>query len=236
MFGILIALHEGLANGSFVMVPGLAILLYGMFMWFRQLIAESRHRGFGQGEVPVVLDLGNRYGMTFFIVSELMFFAAFFAAYFYIYGYNAPAWPPSNIKLLDIYLPAINTLILLTSGVTVTFAHHALIEGDRHTCRRMMMFTWMLGVLFLCCQSYEYSHAGYSISSGAYGSTFYILTGFHGFHVFVGSLMLMVLHRRLTKGDFTRHNHFYFEAAAWYWHFVDAVWIGLFLFVYVLPS
>ena len=235
MFGMTMLLHKAHLIGGLTLGTGVMILGYGAFMWFRTLINESRSRGFGSHSVPKVLDLANRYGMIFFIVSELMFFAAFFAAYFYIYGFNAPDWPPSNIETLDIHLPVINTLLLLTSGVTVTFAHHAMIDNDRPYLRTMMMATWMLGVIFLCCQMYEYSHATYAINSGAYGSTFYMLTGFHGFHVLVGSVMLMVLHGRIRRGDFTPANHFYFEAAAWYWHFVDAVWIGLFLFVYVLP-
>ncbi len=233
MFGMVSLLKFSSFAGKSLIVLGLLVLVFGMVQWFRVLIAESRARGFVNP--PRVLDLANRYGMVFFIVSELMFFAGFFAAYFYIYGFNLE-WPPSNIETLAAHLPAINTLILLTSGVTITWSHHALIKGNRAEARKFMFATWLLGVVFLLFQAYEYAHAAFSIDSGAYGSTFYMLTGFHGFHVFVGTVMLMVAHARLNRGDFTKENHFYFEAAAWYWHFVDVVWVGLFLFVYIIPS
>lgn len=213
------------------MVLGLAILAVGCLKWFGTLIHESNSRGFKT--VPLVLDLANRYGMVFFIVSEIFFFAAFFAAYFYIRSFN-PEWPPSNIHPMEIGLPAINTLILLNSGVMVTLAHHALLQNRRAAASRYVMFTYLLGLIFLALQIFEYGHAAFGMNSGAYGSTFYLLTGFHGFHVFLGSLMLMGVHYRLAKGDFSEKHHFYFEGAAWYWHFVDVVWIGLFLLVYLI--
>ena len=231
MFGMVALLKFSAFTGKALLVAGGLILAAGAGQWFRVLIKEARQRGFDS--TPKVLDLANRYGMVFFIVSELMFFAGFFAAYFYIYGLNIQ-WPPENIEILTIHLPTINTLLLLTSGVTITWSHHALIHGDRAEAKRFMMYTWILGVIFLGCQAFEYHHASFTLSSGAYGSTFYMLTGFHGFHVLLGTAMLMVAHLRLKKGDFTQKNHFYFEAAAWYWHFVDVVWIGLFLFIYVL--
>lgn len=233
MFGFVSLLHFSAFAGKLGMASGLLLIVFAALQWFRKLIGESRARGFVNP--PRVLELANRYGMVFFIASELMFFAGFFAAYFFIVGHN-PEWPPSNIEALDLQLPIINTLILLTSGATITWSHHALLEGDRDTCRKFMLATWVLGVCFLFCQAYEYSHATFTLSSGAYGSTFFMLTGFHGFHVLLGTLMLMAVHLRLRKGDFTEKHHFYFEAAAWYWHFVDAVWIGLFLFVYALPA
>ena len=233
MFGMVALLKFSAFTGKALLVAGGLILAAGAGQWFRVLIKEARQRGFDS--TPKVLDLANRYGMVFFIVSELMFFAGFFAAYFYIYGLNIQ-WPPENIEILTIHLPTINTLLLLTSGVTITWSHHALIHGDRAEAKRFMMYTWILGVIFLGCQAFEYHHASFTLSSGAYGSTFYMLTGFHGFHVLLGTAMLMVAHLRLKKGDFTQKNHFYFEAAAWYWHFVDVVWIGLFLFIYVLPA
>lgn len=210
---------------------GLLTVLTAAFQWFFKLVDEARERGFKA--VPEALELGNRYGMIFFIVSEVMFFAAFFAAYFFLRSYN-PEWPPANIHTLTIDLPVINTLLLLTSGATITWAHHAVLAGRRDSAIRATALTWQLGLIFLACQMFEYHHASYTISSGVYGSTFFMLTGFHGFHVLVGSIMLMWLTWRLAKGDFSPKHHFYFEATAWYWHFVDVVWIGLFLFVYVL--
>lgn len=234
MFGFLLLLHvKPVLYGQLLFGSGLLLLVMCVLQWFFTLIRESRARGFGKGAVPLVLDLANRYGMIFFIASEVMFFAAFFAAYFFLRAHN-PVWPPVGIHLLPIYLPVINTLLLLSSGVTVTLAHHALLHNRRSEATLYTFLTWQLGLIFLVCQMVEYHHAGYTISSGVYGTIFFMLTGFHGFHVLLGSLMLMFVHYRLAHNDFTRHNHFYFEAAAWYWHFVDVVWIGLFLFVYVL--
>jgi len=233
-FGFIAHLHlQPALIGNLAMGIGALILTMAAFQWFFKLVNESRHRGFGAGMVPLVLDLANRYGMIFFIVSEVMFFSAFFAAYFFLRLHN-PEWPPANIQTLSIHLPVINTLLLLTSGATITMAHHALLTNRRESATLFTFLTWQLGVIFLACQAFEYHHAAYTISSGVYGTVFFMLTGFHGFHVLLGSLMLMFLHWRLSRGDFTRHNHFYFEGAAWYWHFVDVVWIGLFLFIYVL--
>jgi heme/copper-type cytochrome/quinol oxidase subunit 3 len=232
MYGLLLLLHvKPLIFGETVFGVGILTVLTGAFQWFFKLVYESRHRGFRH--VPEVLELGNRYGMIFFIVSEVMFFAAFFAAFFFLRSYK-PVWPPANIATLTLDLPVINTLLLLSSGATITWAHHAVLMGRRDSAIFATMLTWQLGLLFLACQMTEYHHAAYTLSSGVYGSTFFMLTGFHGFHVFIGSLMLMWLTWRLSKGDFSPTHHFYFEAAAWYWHFVDVVWIGLFLFVYVL--
>jgi cytochrome c oxidase subunit III len=233
-FGFIMMLHmQPVLYGKLTALFGLGLLLTGAMAWFFSLIKESRERGFGKGAVPLVLDLANRYGMIFFIASEVMFFAAFFAAYFYM-RMHAPVWPPVGIELLSIDLPVINTLLLLTSGVTITMAHHALLHNRRSDATLYTFLTVQLGIIFLFCQMLEYHHAGYTLSSGAYGTVFYMLTGFHGFHVFLGTIMLAFACWRLYKKDFTRHNHFYFEAAAWYWHFVDVVWIGLFLLIYVL--
>lgn len=234
-FGLIAFLHHedfgiGTLLGKFMIAGGLLVVLVGALQWFFTLIDESRERGYENA--PRVLEIANRYGMVFFIVSEIMFFAAFFAAFFFLRNYQA-AWPPANIDTLHITLPFINTMILLTSGVTITWAHHALLHNQRRTAIMTTAATFILGFIFLACQMYEYGHALFFMDSGVYGSTFYMLTGFHGFHVLVGSLMLVMLFKRLTEGDFTSKQHFYFEATAWYWHFVDVVWIGLFLVVYM---
>lgn len=230
-FGLIAYLHMSAYAGTWVMLAGLLITVYGATKWFQLLAQESNDRGFKK--VPVVLELANRYGMIFFIISEIMFFAGFFAAFFYLRSYNI-SWPPANIEMLHIGLPTINTLLLLTSGVTITWAHHALANDNMKTCAKAVKWTWVLGVIFLFLQMYEYKHALFAIDSGVFGSTFYMLTGFHGFHVFVGSVMLMVLSWRLSQKSFNSKHHFYFEAAAWYWHFVDVVWVGLYIFVYLL--
>lgn len=232
-FGFVFLMHFSPLVGKLLLGGGLAVLLLGMVMWFKELIREARSRGFKT--VPRVLDLANRYGMIFFIVSEVMFFAAFFAAYFYSVNFNE-AWPPANIKFFEIYLPILGTLILLTSGTTITFAHHDVVEGHMRKGTLMTFLTVALGGFFLLFQAYEYSHAEFAFSSGIFGSLFYMITGFHGFHVLVGAIMLFVAWNRMRKGDFTADHHFYFEASAWYWHFVDVVWIGVLLFIYLLPN
>lgn len=217
--------------GKFMMGGGLLVLLFGALQWFRLLIGESRDRGFEN--VPGVLNLANKYGMIFFICSEVMFFAAFFAAFFFLRNYQFE-WPPANITELALTIPVLNTLLLLSSGATITWAHYALMGGEMKTAKNMTLATTLLGFIFLGFQMFEYGHALFDFDSGVYGSLFYMLTGFHGFHVLVGSLMLAVLYKRLSAGDFNEKNHFYFEAAAWYWHFVDVVWVGLFISVYLL--
>lgn len=225
--------HFSLIGAQILVTLGGGGLLFSLMQMLRQFFVEGRVRGFAKKDVPLVQNLQHRYGVIFFIVSEVMFFAAFFAAYFYLRLYNGE-WPPANIETLAINLPLINTLLLLTSGTTVTFAHHALLHGDRQRATFYTFLTWQLGVIFLLCQAFEYSHASFGLGDGVYATVFYLLTGFHGMHVAVGSLMLMMCHYRLTKGDFSKDNHFFFEATAWYWHFVDVVWVGLLLFVYIL--
>lgn len=235
-FGIIAFLHAadfGVPTdvGTFMMIGGTLLTVIGVAGWFYDLVKESRERGFK--DKVQVLDIANRYGMIFFIVSEIMFFAAFFAAYFFLRS-HAGVWPPENIFTLDVALPTINTLLLLTSGATITIAHHAIMENDMLKAKNYTFITFIIGFVFLGLQMLEYDHALFDLDSGVYGATFYLLTGFHGFHVLVGSLMLVAVWRRMNKGDFSDKQHFYFEATAWYWHFVDVVWLGLYVTVYLM--
>jgi cytochrome c oxidase subunit III len=195
----------------------------------RESVREKAH-------TPVV-KLGLRYGMSLFIASEVMFFAAFFWAFFSSSLYPSEAighvWPPANIEPMETFhLPLMMTLILLLSGTTVTWAHHAIVEGDRRTASVALGLTVILGVLFSSFQMYEYGHAHFGFKDGIYPSTFYMATGFHGFHVIIGTIFLAVCWFRVNAGHFTPKSHFGFEAAAWYWHFVDVVWLFLFVSIY----
>ncbi len=245
-----------------MMLGAAAILIFMMVGWFGQVINESE-RGMYNKQV----DTSFRMGMFWFIASEVMFFAAFFGALFYARQFVLPwlsgegsgvanaqflypgyegSWPtngPGNLggrfeTIPAFDLPLINTLILLTSGVTVTMAHHALKKMQRKPLVLWLFATVALGFLFVVLQAEEYIHAyndlNLTLGSGIYGSTFFMLTGFHGMHVTVGAIMLTVIMFRAWKGHFTPENHFGFEAVAWYWHFVDVVWLGLFVFVYIL--
>ena len=248
--------------GKTVFFVGLAGLLAILFKWFGDVIRESL-----AGHYNKQVDTSFRMGMVWFIFSEVMFFAAFFGALFYARllalpwlggegdgvmtnallwdGYSA-AWPTAGpgqvggqFQTIPAWgLPLLNTLILLTSGVTLTIAHHALKANARRQVLLWLGLTVLLGLLFLFFQAEEYIHAyrelNLTLGSGIYGSTFFILTGFHGAHVLLGTIMLAIMWLRVAKGHFTPDNHFAFEAAAWYWHFVDVVWLALFLFVYVL--
>jgi cytochrome c oxidase subunit 3 len=190
-----------------------------------------------------VVQLHHRYGMILFIASEVMFFVAWFWAYFNAALYPkveagvAATWPPAGVEVLDPFVfPLLNTLILLLSGTTVTWAHHALIHGDRKGLKQGLWLTIALGMIFSCVQAFEYMHAEFAFAGNVYGSTFYMATGFHGFHVVIGTIFLMVCLARTYKGDFSPTHHFGFEAAAWYWHFVDVVWLFLFIAIYVWGS
>jgi cytochrome c oxidase subunit 3 len=243
--GAVVWMHGGT---SVVMILGLLGVLYTMFMWWRDIIREA-HKG---DHTPVV-GLHLRYGMLMFIASEVMFFVAWFWAFFdaslftgeHIQASRVAAtggvWPPEGIAVFDPWhLPLVNTLILLTSGTTVTWAHHALLNDDRQGLKWGLVATVALGILFTCVQAYEYSHAAFAFSrdngGNIYGSTFFMATGFHGFHVLIGTLFLIVCLLRAMAGQFTPKQHFGFEAAAWYWHFVDVVWLFLFACVYVWAS
>ncbi|WP_374607987.1 cytochrome c oxidase subunit 3 [Thermomonas sp.] len=248
--------------GKTTFFVGLAGLLAILFKWFGDVIRESL-----AGHYNKQVDTSFRMGMVWFIFSEVMFFAAFFGALFYARQFALPwlngegdgaathsllwagfsgGWPSNGPAAIGgVYqtipawgLPLLNTLILLTSGVTITIAHHALKEGKRGILLLFLGLTVLLGCVFLFYQAEEYIHAYHELNltmgSGIYGSTFFMLTGFHGAHVTLGTLMLAIMWLRCAKGHFSKDNHFAFEAVAWYWHFVDVVWLGLFLFVYVL--
>ena len=230
--------------GPWILYVGLALVLYTMYAWWADTVKESH-----EGHHTPVVSLHLRYGMLLFIASEVMFFVAWFWAFFDASLYpgeavqysrvehTGGAWPPAGIEVLDPWhLPLFNTVILLLSGTTVTWAHHALIEGDRKTLKGMLFATIALGVLFSFVQGYEYGHAPFAFSESIYGATFFMATGFHGFHVLVGTIFLIVCLFRAMAGHFTQEKHFGFEAAAWYWHFVDVVWLFLFCAVYVWAS
>jgi len=223
-------MHDG---PIWVMLAGFVGILYTMARWWMDVVDEGERRGFHN---PIVR-IGLRYGMALFIASEVMFFSAFFWAFFHASltpsAVIGGVWPPKDIKPFDPWeLPFLNTLILLTSGVTVTWAHHALIENNRRDVIRGLALTIVLGLSFTCIQAFEYSHAAFGFKSGIYASTFFMATGFHGFHVIVGTTFLIVCLVRAMKGHFKPDHHVGFEAAAWYWHFVDVVWLFLFFCIY----
>jgi cytochrome c oxidase subunit 3 len=243
------------AWGAYLVAAGVIWILYVLYGWFGTARSESNSGKYGTN-----VDVSYRWSMSWFIFSEIMFFAAFFSALFYARSITMPwlgdvdskllwpnfsaVWPSTGpAGLVEKFttmgpwpIPTLNTILLLSSGVTVTYAHHALREGHRKQAILGLFATVLLGAIFLSFQVYEYTHAyselNLKLTSGIYGSTFFMLTGFHGFHVFLGALMLSVILVRLTRGDFTPENHFGFEGAAWYWHFVDVVWLGLYIAVY----
>ena len=233
----------GLHPGKYIFAAGLLGVLYTMLSWWIDVIHEAH-----TGDHTRVVQLHHRYGMMMFIASEVMFFVAWFWAYFDASLYaNDPiqyartelltAWPPKGIQTFDPWhLPLLNTLILLTSGTTVTWAHHALLHGDRTGLKQGLWLTIGLGLLFTTCQVFEYSHAAFGFSGHIYGATFFMATGFHGFHVVIGTVFLAVCLLRAYQGDFTPQRHLGFEFAAWYWHFVDVVWLFLFASIYVWGS
>jgi cytochrome c oxidase subunit 3 len=228
-----------------IMTLGFLMVLYTMFMWWRDVLREAH----GGDHTPVV-GLHLRYGMLLFIASEVMFFVAWFWAFFDASLFTGEAnlasrvaatggiWPPQGTIVFDAFhLPLVNTLILLTSGTTVTWAHHALLNDDRKGLINGLILTVLLGLMFTGVQAWEYAHAMFAFSNAnggnIYGSTFFMATGFHGFHVIVGTIFLFICLVRAIKGDFTPKQHFGFEAAAWYWHFVDVVWLFLFAAIYI---
>ena len=247
---------NGIELGKWAVLVGVLSLITTLYFWFGDAISEEE-AGLNSKRV----DVSYRWSMSWFIFSEVMFFAAFFGALWYIRTVTTPwlgdldhrlllwpnfvpTWPnlgpagvvPAFQTMSPFWLPTINTALLLSSGVTLTISHHALRENHRGTSEFWLFLTIVLGVTFVVCQAFEYYHAYHELnlkfSSGAYGSLFFMLTGFHGFHVIMGATMLTVMLIRMLKGHFTPNNHFGFEGAAWYWHFVDVVWLGLYIFVY----
>jgi cytochrome c oxidase subunit III len=228
--------------GGYVFGLGLIGVLYVMVAWWTDVVKEAEYGGFHTRVVQISL----RYGMILFIASEIMFFVAWFWAFFdaslfsgdkieYLRAeFTGGHWPPKGIEVVDPWhFPLLNTLILLTSGTTVTWAHHALLEGDRSGLKKGLALTIILGIIFTCVQAYEYAHAPFAFKGSIFGATFFMATGFHGFHVIVGTIFLIVCLGRSVAGQFTPKRHLGFEFAAWYWHFVDVVWLFLFACVYV---
>lgn len=220
-------------GGGFFCALGLCFVIMSIAIWWRDVIRE----GSFEGQHTSVVQLGLRFGMILFIVSEVIFFFAFFWAFFWASLAPTPevgsVWPPKGVEVLNAWeVPFLNTLLLLTSGASVTWAHHAIVVGQRDKAFKALVVTICLATLFTSLQAFEYLHSAFTISDGIYGSTFYIATGFHGFHVLVGSLLLFVCLVRILLYHFTKQHHFGFEAAAWYWHFVDVVWLFLFVSIY----
>ena len=217
---------------------GLALVLYTMYVWWSDVFAEAE----AGDHTPVVI-IGLRYGVIMFITSEVMFFVAWFWTFFkhalYPMTEGSPkidgVWPPAGIETFNPWhLPIINTLILICSGALATWAHHAIAEeGDNKTMAKALAGAIALGMLFTVFQAFEYSEAAFSYTGNIYGASFFMATGFHGFHVIIGTIFLIVCMIRAMQGKYTKEHHVGFEAAAWYWHFVDVVWLFLFLAVYV---
>ncbi len=231
-------LYFFLGNGQpWLMGIGTAGVLYSMLGWWMDVVKESRH-----GDHTPVVQIGLRYGMILFIASEVMFFVAWFWIFFEMAIFHDArllegweSWPPPNIETFDpFHLPLMNTMILLLSGTTVTWAHHALQIGNRRDTKIALALTILLGMTFSALQALEYSQAHFAFSGNLYGASFFMATGFHGAHVIIGTIFLAVCFIRLMMGQFTPEKHFGFEAAAWYWHFVDVVWLFLFTFLYVV--
>ena len=254
--GLITWMHHMFDAAPWIFAVGALVTLYTMYGWWRDVAREATY----EGHHTLVVQISHRYGMILFIASEVMFFVAWFWAFFNaalfpadavhatrdaVFGCGAGTaigacsvpgtWPPKGIEAFDPWhLPLLNTLLLLTSGTTVTWAHHALLENDRQGLKNGLILTVLLGAAFTCVQAYEYAHALFHFSGNVYGATFFMATGFHGFHVLIGTIFLTVCLIRILNGGMTPQKHFGFEAAAWYWHFVDVVWLFLFAFIYVI--
>ena len=250
-------MHKMFGAAPIVFGIGTLGVLYTMAAWWKDVIQEAQHKG----DHTRVVQISHRYGMILFIASEVMFFVAWFWIFFEMVLFQGhrtltpeignfegvaeawKTWPPKGVELVPAFhLPLVNTLTLLLSGTTVTWAHHALQVGDRKAAKIGLGLTILLGVLFTSIQAYEYNHilheklfySDEAVNAGLYGSSFFMATGFHGFHVLIGTIFLTVCFFRLLGGGFSPKQHFGFEAAAWYWHFVDVVWLFLFAFIYVI--
>jgi cytochrome c oxidase subunit 3 len=231
-FGAVLYMH-GYSGGSFLLKFGFFMLIYMMFCWWRDVIRE----GTFEGQHTYNVQSGLKFGMLLFIVSEIMFFFAFFWAFFHSSFNPSPViggvWPPIFMTVLSPWkIPLLNSILLLSSGATITWAHHSIVWGSKDHAFVALFFTIALAVIFTILQGFEYITSPFTISDSVYGSSFYLATGFHGFHVFVGTCFLIVCLTRLYFNHFTKEHHFGFEAAAWYWHFVDVVWLFLFLTIY----
>lgn len=228
--------------GHYILGIGLVSLVLCVYCWWRDVVKEGL---IGKHHTEAV-QMGLRIGMALFIISEVMFFFAFFFSFFKsslfpvgilegLWVVKEGSWPPAGIQTLDPWdIPFLNTLILLLSGTTVTWAHYAVMEGNQKDSVTALGYTILLGAFFSCMQAYEYFHAHFKLSDGVYAANFYLATGFHGLHVIIGTIFLAVCYFRAKRGDFQKGNgHLGFEFAAWYWHFVDVVWLFLFTFVYI---
>lgn len=243
--GMVMFMHDakifGMPVGYSGIILGIMAVIATMFFWWKDVVYEAVVE---KAHSPIA-QIGLRYGMALFIASEVMFFAAFFWAFFDASlfageagqflrtAYTQGMWPPPQIEVIPPFeLPLMMTMILLLSGCAVTWAHHAILENQNTATIKALGISAGLGVIFLGFQVYEYGHAQFGFTEGVYASTFYMATGFHGFHVFVGTVFLAVCWLRAQKQHFTSERHFGFEAAAWYWHFVDVVWLFLFIAIY----
>nr|SPP23438.1 cytochrome c oxidase subunit III [Graphium sarpedon] len=217
----------------YLLLLGYFIVILTMYQWWRDICRE----GTFQGKHTIKVSKGLRWGMILFIISEIFFFLSFFWAFFH--SSLSPnieigaSWPPLSISTFNPFqIPLLNTIILITSGVTVTWAHHAIMENNHSQTIQSLFITIMLGIYFTILQAYEYLEASFSIADSIYGSTFFMATGFHGLHVIIGTLFLIICFFRHINFHFSNKHHFGFEAAAWYWHFVDVVWLFLYISIY----
>lgn len=232
LIGTVMYMHS-YANGLLVAFLGFVSVTASLAIWWRDVVREATY----EGKHSTTVQKGLRYGMALFILSEVCFFVAFFWGFFH--SSLSPnieigsIWPPEGIVTFDPWqIPFLNTIILLLSGATITWAHHAIVGGDRSGALLALEVTIGLAVAFTALQAYEYIESSFSISDGIYGSTFFMATGFHGFHVIIGTIIIIVMTLRLYYHHFTKEHHFGFEAGAWYWHFVDVVWLFLFVSIY----